>query len=155
MIFDCGHNKSSGVGQRCMDCHTNNIPLPKSAKPKGVIGRPVTKSAEHKAEKKKQWQADNRLERNEYHKKRARLKRGVVKGQFVIEHEGDFKRSASFGSTYKWGSFNMCHTYQSLGKANVALRMAGKGVVMRRMDTEALTLSNFKANGLNEPVVAK
>ena len=160
MIFECGHQKYSGKGKLCMDCEKlpqeerarvlTNIRLNKTRKkPKAVMGRPVTKTTEEKKETARLWAIKNRATRNASAKTKARLKNGVVKGRFVVEFEGKFKRRSSDApSNKRFDKFEVAHTYTSLGKATNATKAGGKGVVMARMGTEALTLSNYKANGL-------
>ena len=89
------------------------------------------------------------MRRNKYHLERSRRVNNVQKGKFVVEFEGKFKRASSAAPAGKrFDKFSLAHIYTSLGKATNAAKFGGKGVVMVRMETEELTRSNHKANGL-------
>jgi hypothetical protein len=148
MKFKCGHEAFSGKKGRCINCHNNDIPLPKPKRPKAKMGRPITTTKEEREENAREWRKNN--PRTDYHRERARRLRGVVKKPHVIylESEDKFKGRSVTGQDRVWNSFSLCHTYSSLAMAEMACKSAGKGVVMLRKGTKAETIANYKTNGL-------
>ena len=103
MIFECGHDKLTGVGRNCMDCHNEMMkqaeeqklkPKPKpEPKPKKKMGRPRKMTTEERREKYKQWFSDNAVARNEYARDRNLRLRGSVRGKFVVVKDGLYKQN--------------------------------------------------------------
>ena len=86
--------------------------------------------------------------RREYMRDLARKKNGTIIGKFVVVHEGRFKRAIQ-PPQYLWGRFDQAHVYGSVGYARLAVDSLGYGVIMRLMKSEACTIANYKANGLD------
>lgn len=125
----------------CGACHDYDAPLviPKPEKPKSKMGRPVTKTKEERETKRRQWFKDN--PRKDEYREYARKRQGVKVGEYVVEHQGLFKRKTSnSGVGNQWGSFDLAHTYRSEGYAKYAVRSMGRGTVYERKETESETL---------------
>ena len=75
----------------------------------------------------------------------------IIRGDFVIEHNGLFKRSAERGGKGKWNSLTLANSYGTLARANLALKLTGKGTLMHRLPGEAATYAHFNAYGLTAP----
>ena len=129
MLFNCGHESLTGIDGLCVPCYNKR----QSKSPK---------------QKRKEWEAKNRIKRKKYNRDLARKKNGTIIGKFVVVHEGRFKRAIQ-PPQYLWGRFNQAHVYGSVGYARLAVDSLGYGVIMRLMKSEACTIANYKANGLD------
>ena len=121
MLFKCGHHAISGVGDWCMACiNEGKHKVPKEKAP------PTKEQKEITRELNRIWK---------------RKSRGTVMGDYVIEHNGKWKRG---NQTPPWDKFSVCHVYVSEGRAKHACRMIGYGRVMKRMETEEATIANWE-----------
>lgn len=105
---------------------------PAVVKPKAKMGRPrifTTAQRKEKAAKyDREWRKKNADRRRVYQRDRARTKRGVVIGQFVVENDGLFKRNSATGK--RWDTFELAKIYASKSYAEMACRNMGKGKVV-------------------------
>ena len=118
MLFD------GGVCKSCFE-----INKAKGIKPK--MGRPVTKSRCQRRQKYKQWFIDNADHRRKYIRDYMRKQNGVVVGEFVVEHEGLYRTRKN-----KWGSFEEAKIYKSNGIAKRAIKVMGKGKLIKLKEGE-------------------
>jgi RNA polymerase subunit RPABC4/transcription elongation factor Spt4 len=94
------------------------------------MGRPVGEVPYDKATYQKQYHKDN--PRTEYHRNRMRIKQGVEKGMFIIECGGQFRtKQWTGGKMVVWGERSVAKVYQSRKLAEYAVRMIGKGNVVK------------------------
>ena len=110
----------------CKGCYEAKIwafiPKPK---PKAKIGRPARLTPEQRAENRKSWHKRN--PRTEYFKSLYRSTSGVVRGMFIIEHEGMYKRDKGHG----WdANRSLAKVFKTIKYAQNAVDQSGKGRII-------------------------
>jgi len=93
-------------------------------KPKKT-GRPASLTPEQRAKNRRAWRKAN--PRTEYFKAHHRSTSGVVRGMFIIEHDGLYKRDKGQG----WdANRSLAKVYKTMKYAQRAVEQSGKGRIL-------------------------
>jgi len=135
MKFTCCHDALFGVGGLCFDCYKKKMAEPKNPKVKKWMPK----------EYHRDYRKRNEAKLRAYYRDFKRAHHNVIVGEYVVydESTGKFFRRAKTGK--RWDSFALAHVYKTKRFAENACKLRGFGVPLKRMETEAKTLQNYRA----------